>query len=151
MITDLKRRGLLESTLVVWCGEFGRTPDNGVRAGIAFGRTGKVRLCRRDELPDDWTPEDDTRVTVWEVTQHLVNRLTEGGGEQAAADLLRQSRQWADEARNLAYWLSQAAATKPQQPITIAIETTIDFARIGLISMNQGGSARIDPVTVFTR
>jgi hypothetical protein len=38
LITDLKRRGLLESTLVVWCGEFGRTPDNGVRGGTAYGR-----------------------------------------------------------------------------------------------------------------
>jgi len=38
LITDLKRRGLLDSTLVVWCGEFGRTPDNGVRQGTAYGR-----------------------------------------------------------------------------------------------------------------
>lgn len=38
LITDLKQRGLLESTLVVWCGEFGRTPDNGVRQGTAYGR-----------------------------------------------------------------------------------------------------------------
>lgn len=38
LLTDLKRRGLLDSTLVVWCGEFGRTPDNGVRGGIAYGR-----------------------------------------------------------------------------------------------------------------
>ena len=26
LLTDLKQRGLLDSTLVVWCGEFGRTP-----------------------------------------------------------------------------------------------------------------------------
>jgi uncharacterized protein (DUF1501 family) len=38
LIADLKQRGLLESTLVVWCGEFGRTPDNGVRGGVAYGR-----------------------------------------------------------------------------------------------------------------
>lgn len=38
LITDLKQRGLLDSTLIVWCGEFGRTPDNGVRGGIAYGR-----------------------------------------------------------------------------------------------------------------
>jgi len=38
LIADLKRRGLLDSTLVVWCGEFGRTPDNGVRGGTAYGR-----------------------------------------------------------------------------------------------------------------
>ncbi len=38
LVADLKQRGLLESTLVVWCGEFGRTPDNGVRGGTAYGR-----------------------------------------------------------------------------------------------------------------
>lgn len=38
LITDLKQRGLLEDTLVVWGGEFGRSPDNGVRGGTAFGR-----------------------------------------------------------------------------------------------------------------
>jgi hypothetical protein len=33
LVTDLKRRGLLDSTLVIWSGEFGRSPDNGVRGG----------------------------------------------------------------------------------------------------------------------
>jgi hypothetical protein len=33
LVMDLKRLGLLESTLVVWGGEFGRSPDNGVRGG----------------------------------------------------------------------------------------------------------------------
>ncbi|MHC2065867.1 DUF1501 domain-containing protein [Bremerella sp. T1] len=38
LIADLKRTGLLDETLIVWCGEFGRTPDNGVRGGTAYGR-----------------------------------------------------------------------------------------------------------------
>ena len=38
LLTDLKQRGLLDSTLVIWCGEFGRSPDNGVRGGTAYGR-----------------------------------------------------------------------------------------------------------------
>lgn len=39
LIGDLKQRGLLETTLIVWCGEFGRTPDNGMRrGGIKYGR-----------------------------------------------------------------------------------------------------------------
>ena len=33
LIKDLKERGLLDETLVVWGGEFGRTPDNGKRGG----------------------------------------------------------------------------------------------------------------------
>ncbi len=38
LLTDLKRTGLLNDTLVIWAGEFGRSPDNGVRMGTAFGR-----------------------------------------------------------------------------------------------------------------
>lgn len=33
LLKDLKQRGLLDSTLVIWGGEFGRSPDNGVRGG----------------------------------------------------------------------------------------------------------------------
>lgn len=36
LLTDLKRRGLLEDTLVVWGGEFGRTPMNEGRAGSTY-------------------------------------------------------------------------------------------------------------------
>lgn len=36
LITDLKQRGLLDSTLVVWGGEFGRTPMNEARGGSTF-------------------------------------------------------------------------------------------------------------------
>ena len=33
---DLKQRGLLDTTLVVWGGEFGRTPMNEARGGSKF-------------------------------------------------------------------------------------------------------------------
>jgi len=45
LIRDLKRRGLLEDTLVVWGGEFGRTP-------FREGRTSTSRLLGRDHYPD---------------------------------------------------------------------------------------------------
>jgi len=39
LIKDLKSRGMLEDTLVMWTGEFGRTPDNNRRGGVyALGR-----------------------------------------------------------------------------------------------------------------
>lgn len=39
LIRDLKARGMLDETLVVWTGEFGRTPDNNYRGGVtALGR-----------------------------------------------------------------------------------------------------------------
>src|SRR5262249_53506068 len=64
LLKDLKQRGLLEETLVVWGGEFGRTPmsesgngrdhnhygftmwmaGGGVRGGVTFGATDEVGL-----------------------------------------------------------------------------------------------------------
>ncbi len=41
LITDLKRRGLLDETLIVWGGEFGRTPMNETRRGNTAGREGR--------------------------------------------------------------------------------------------------------------
>ncbi len=39
LINDLKERGMLDDTLIVFCGEFGRTPDNGLRGGgKSYGR-----------------------------------------------------------------------------------------------------------------
>ena len=39
LLKDLKQRGMLDETLVIFCGEFGRTPDNGLRGGgKSYGR-----------------------------------------------------------------------------------------------------------------
>lgn len=39
LIRDLKQRGMLDDTLVIWSGEFGRTPDNTKRGGVySIGR-----------------------------------------------------------------------------------------------------------------
>ena len=39
LIKDLKQRGMLDDTLVIWNGEFGRTPDNNMRGGVySIGR-----------------------------------------------------------------------------------------------------------------
>ncbi len=41
LLTDLKQRGLLDDTLVIWGGEFGRTPMNEVRRGNSPGHQGR--------------------------------------------------------------------------------------------------------------
>ncbi len=48
LIRDLKQRGLLEDTLIVWGGEFGRTP-------FREGRTAKSEVLGRDHYPDCFT------------------------------------------------------------------------------------------------
>jgi arylsulfatase A-like enzyme len=41
LLKDLKQRGLLDDTLVVWAGEFGRTPMGEVRRGVNKGKEGR--------------------------------------------------------------------------------------------------------------
>jgi hypothetical protein len=41
LIKDLKQRGMLDETLVIWGGEFGRTPMNEVRRGNTPGKEGR--------------------------------------------------------------------------------------------------------------
>ena len=74
-------------------------------AGVLHSAAGQVRLFTRPELPADWDPAKDKRLTVWEATQHLIKRLEEEG-EQAAAALLKDlGATVAEQARNLAYRL----------------------------------------------
>ncbi|MCB1062896.1 MAG: DUF1501 domain-containing protein [Verrucomicrobiae bacterium] len=40
LINDLKQRGLFDDTLIVWGGEFGRTPDDGTRDGRGHNADG---------------------------------------------------------------------------------------------------------------
>ena len=46
-----------------------------------------MRLLKPDELPADWDPATDTRLTAWEMVHHLIRAL-EAGGEGAAAALV---------------------------------------------------------------
>ena len=73
-------------------------------AGLLNSKAGKVRLLKRDELPKDWNPTTDKRLTVWEVTQQLIRRM-ESEGEQNAAALVKQVGAIAEQARDLAYRL----------------------------------------------
>jgi putative DNA methylase len=75
-----------------------------VEAGILSARAGKVHLLRREELAADWNPATDRRLTVWEVSQHLIRALQERG-EVAAAGLLVQVGGLGEAARDLAYRL----------------------------------------------
>jgi putative DNA methylase len=80
-------------------------------AGILEAKRGKVRLLRRMEMPPEWDPATDRRLTVWEVTQHLIRRL-EAGGESSAAELLRKVGGLGNVARDLAYRLYSVCERK---------------------------------------
>ncbi len=85
------------------------TSVNGMEeAGVILAKSGKVRLIKRDELPTDWDPATDKRLTVWEVTQHLIHKLEQEGESGAAAILakvIHQNGSLGEIARDLAYRL----------------------------------------------
>ena len=75
-----------------------------VEAGILSSKAGKVRLLKPDELPADWDPANDPRLTAWEMVHHLI-RVLEAGGESAAAELAARLGAKAEAARELCYRL----------------------------------------------
>ena len=75
-----------------------------VDAGILASKAGKVRLLKPEELPPDWNPTTDPRLTAWEMVHHLVRAL-EASGENAAAELAAQLGVKAEAARELCYRL----------------------------------------------
>ncbi|WP_164103701.1 DUF1501 domain-containing protein [Candidatus Laterigemmans baculatus] len=68
LINDLKQRGLLEETLIIWGGEFGRTP-------FREGRTAASKILGRDHYPDAFT--------MW-----MAGGGVKGGFEYGASDEL---------------------------------------------------------------
>ena len=75
-----------------------------VEAEILASKSGTVRLLKPEQLPENWDPATDTRLTAWEMVHHLV-RMLEAGGESAAAELAARLGAKAEVARELCYRL----------------------------------------------
>ena len=73
-------------------------------AGILVSRAGKVRLLKPTELPSDWDPLTDPRLTAWEMLHHLI-RVLAIGGDSATAALVGKLGSKAEVARELCYRL----------------------------------------------
>jgi putative DNA methylase len=87
-------------------------------AGILESKRGKVRLLRADELPHDWDPADDKRISAWEIVHHLVRALA--SGESAAAALVAKLGSKAEIARELAYRLYNTSNNKKRAAEALA-------------------------------
>jgi len=82
-------------------------------AGLVRAKGGKVRLLRPEELPEKWDPSADRRLTVWEMTHHLLRvYYHQKAGDRATADLLRAFGSRGELARDLAYRLFNLAEKK---------------------------------------
>ena len=89
-----------------------------VEAGILRSGAGKVRLLRPQELPSDWDPARDDRLTAWETVHHVVRVLE--SGEEAAAGLVRKLGGFAEVARELCYRLYTVCERKKRAAEALA-------------------------------
>lgn len=117
------------------------TAINGlVEAGVIVARSGKVRLIRRDELPANWNPATDKRLTVWEVTQHLIHRLDEQG-EIGASELVGQLGGIGEIARDLAYRLYSTCERKKWAQEALAYNSLVvawpELTKLALAQRNR--------------
>lgn len=94
-----------------------------VDAGIVVSRAGRVRLLKPEELPADWSPESDKRLTVWETIHHLIRTLAQG--ESAAATLAGHLGSKAEVARELAYRLYSICERKKRSQEALAYNALV--------------------------
>jgi putative DNA methylase len=117
-------------------------------AGIIESKRGKVRLLQPDELPEDWDPATDSRLTVWEMVHHLV-RVLEAGGESAAAALLAKLGARAETARELAYRLYTVAERKKRAQEALRYNALVqswpEIARLA----REAGTRRAEQTSLF--
>jgi putative DNA methylase len=90
-----------------------------VEAGIVESKRGKVRLYRPEDLPADWDPATDPRLSAWEVVHHLI-RVVGTGGEGAAAAVVAKLGAKAEVARELAYRLYTACERRKRNSEALA-------------------------------
>jgi putative DNA methylase len=136
-------------------GEYGRAEtlskakntsvDGIVAAGIAKSGQGKVRLLKPNELPEDWTPEEDKRLTVWDMVHHLI-RVLEKGGEVAAAEIAAKLGVKAEAARELCYRLYTLCERKKRAAEALSYNGLVQsWPEITRLAREEGGVA--SPVT----
>jgi len=95
-----------------------------VNAGVLASKGGKVRLLSPGDLPEDWDPRADSRLTVWEMVHHLI-RVLESGGESAAAELAAKLDSQAEPARELAYRLYTVCERKKRASEALAYNALV--------------------------
>ncbi|KUL30584.1 DUF1156 domain-containing protein [Chlorobium limicola] len=98
--------------------------DGVADAGIALSGKGTVRLLRPSELPADWDPSTDKRLTVWEMVHQLI-RVLEADGETAAAEVVAKLGSRAETARELCYRLYTLCERKKRSQEAMAYNALV--------------------------
>jgi putative DNA methylase len=121
-----------------------------VEADIVTSKGGKVRLLKPSELPEDWDPATDPRLTAWEVVHHLI-RVLEAGGEGAAAELVGKLGSKAEIARALAYRLYTICERKKRAAEALSynglVQSWPEISRLA----RESGTARAEQPDMYER
>ena len=118
-------------------------------AGILDSRRGKVRLFKSSELPADWDPAADKRLTHWEIVHHLIRAL-ESSGETAAAKLVGALGARAEPARELAYRLYSLCERKKRAAEALSYNALVQsFPEITRLA-REGGQSGGNQVDLFS-
>ncbi|HOX03683.1 MAG TPA: DUF1156 domain-containing protein [Candidatus Paceibacterota bacterium] len=113
-------------------------------AGILISSRGKVRLLKPEELPADWDPATDARLTSWETVQHFI-RLLASGGESAAAELVRKLGSKAETARELAYRLYTICERKKRAAEALAYNGLVQsWPEITRLAIEEAQGKRLE-------
>ena len=83
-------------------------------AGIISAGAGKVQILKRDDLLEDWDPETDDHLTIWECLQYLIRLHEDEGLSEGTAVLLKKIGGKAEDVKDLAYCLYDICANKRQ-------------------------------------
>jgi putative DNA methylase len=82
----------------------GTSVDGVKQAGVLHAAGGNVRLLKWAEYPNEWDPQADQRLPIWEVLHQLI-RVFNTDGETGAAAVFAAVQSKAEAARQLAYRL----------------------------------------------
>jgi putative DNA methylase len=118
------------------------------KAGILKKGRGKVRLLEPGELPADWDPATDERLTHWETVHHLI-RVLEAGGESAAAGIVAKLGSKAETARELAYRLYTVCERKKRAAEALAYNALVQsFPEITRL-VREGSKPKTEQAVLF--
>ncbi|MBZ0154907.1 MAG: DUF1156 domain-containing protein [Alphaproteobacteria bacterium] len=119
-----------------------------VDAGILESKAGRVCLLKPSELPADWDPTTDTRLTVWEMVHQLI-RVLEAGGEGATAELVAKLGSNAEVARELAYRLYTICERKRRAQEALAYNALVQSWPEIIRLAREGGKSQEEQTAMF--
>jgi putative DNA methylase len=122
--------------------------DGLVEAGIIKSGRGKVRLLKPSELPEDWDPDTDTRLTHWEMVHHLIREL-EANGESAAAKIMAKLGSKAETARELCYRLYTICERKKRAKEASSYNALVQSWPEILRLAREGGKQQVEQTELF--